>query len=80
MTLDEFLRARQITTAQAADRLGRDQSLVGRYRRRIITPSPEIIAQIWEWTGGLVSPVDLLAVSPAVLQSPSPQLQEAANG
>lgn len=60
MTFDEFLTAKRITNAEAAQKLGRDQTLIGRYRQRSVTPSPEIIAEIVDWSKGKVSPRELL--------------------
>lgn len=62
MTFDEFLKTRNITLTAAAEKLGRDVTLIGRYRSRKVTPSPEVIADIVEWSDGEVSPRDLLAV------------------
>jgi hypothetical protein len=62
MTFDEFLAEQKITNAEAAQRLQRDQTLIGRYRARSVTPSPEIIADIVEWAEGTVSPRELLAL------------------
>ena len=61
MTFDEFLSGKKITNAEAADRLKRDVTLIGRYRARSVTPGPEIIADIVEWSKGKVSPRELLA-------------------
>jgi hypothetical protein len=60
MTFDEFLTKKKITNAEAAIRLGRDQTIIGRYRARSVTPSPEIIAEIVDWSRGKVSPRELL--------------------
>lgn len=68
MTFDEFLSRQKIADAEAASRLNRDQTLIGRYRRRLVTPSPEIIADIVDWSGGVVTPRELLA-----LRSKSPE-------
>lgn len=62
MTFDQFLTARKISLAAAAERLGRDVTLIGRYRSRSVTPSPQIIADIVEWSEGAVSPRELLAL------------------
>lgn len=62
MTFDEFLTSRKISNSDAARRLGRDQTLIGRYRARSVTPSPEIIADIVEWSDGEISPRELLAI------------------
>lgn len=63
MTLDEFLTSQNISNAAAAERLKRDVTLIGRYRSRQVTPSPEIIAEITEWSGQSVTPRELLAIS-----------------
>ncbi len=65
MTLDQFLTTRAISNAEAAAKLARDPTLIGRYRARQVTPSPQVIADIVEWSGGLVTPRELLA-SPKV--------------
>lgn len=61
MTFDEFLTSNKITDAEASEKLGRDQSLIGRYRRRYISPSPEIMVKIVEWSLGAITPRELLA-------------------
>lgn len=66
MTFDQFLTDSKTTDAVAAAHLGRDVTLIGRYRRRSVTPSPEVIADIVEWSKGKVTPRELLAVRPAV--------------
>lgn len=60
MTFDEFLHTNRISNAVAAKKLGRDQTLIGRYRARRVTPSPEIMADIVEWSKGKVTPRELL--------------------
>lgn len=62
MTLDQFLTSQDISDAEAAERLGRDLTLIGRYRRRSVTPSPTVIAEIVEWSNGDVTPRELLAL------------------
>lgn len=62
MTLSDFMDANNITPESAAARLGRDRTLIGRYRKREVTPSPEIIAEIVEWSSGVVTPRELLAL------------------
>lgn len=62
MTFDEFLHTNRISNAAAAEKLGRDQTLIGRYRARRVTPSPEIMADIVEWSKGKVTPRELLKV------------------
>lgn len=61
MTFDEFLTSQKIADAEAASRLNRDQTLIGRYRRRLVTPSPEIIADIVDWSVGAITPRELLS-------------------
>jgi len=60
MTFDEFLHTNKISNATAAKKLGRDQTLIGRYRARRVTPSPEVMADIVEWSKGKISPRELL--------------------
>lgn len=62
MTFDEFLTSRGVQPAEAAERLERDQTLIGRYRRRKVTPSGFVMAKIFEWSGGEVTPPELLAL------------------
>jgi hypothetical protein len=66
MTFDQFLTTNKITDTVAAEKLGRDLTLIGRYRRRSVTPSPHVIADIVEWSKGKVTPRELLAVQPEV--------------
>ena len=61
MTLDQFLTTNSISDTEAAERLGRDLTLIGRYRRRSVTPSPTVIADIVEWSYGAITPRELLA-------------------
>lgn len=61
MTFDQFLTDKKINDAAAAAKLGRDVTLIGRYRRRVVTPSPQVIADIVEWSRGKVTPRELLA-------------------
>lgn len=61
MTFDDFLTDRGIGNAEAAAHLGRDVTLIGRYRSRAVTPSPQVIADIVDWSEGAVSPRELLA-------------------
>lgn len=61
MTLNDYLLKNQISTNKAAIALGKDASLLSRYRRRKVTPSPPMIAKIVEWSGGNITPRDLLA-------------------
>lgn len=68
MTLDEFMLANEISTPEGAIRLERDQTVVGRYRRREINPSPKIMAEIWEWSGGQVTPPEMVAVTAAAIK------------
>lgn len=62
MTFDQFLTANEISNATAAEKLGRDVTLIGRYRSRAVTPSPQVIADIVDWSKGKIKPRDLLAL------------------
>lgn len=62
MTLDKFLETENISLAKAAEKLKRDVTLIGRYRKRAVTPSPQVIADIVEWSRGKVTPRELLAL------------------
>lgn len=66
MTLDDYLLKNTISTKQAAIALSKDASLLSRYRRRLVTPSPPMIAKIVEWSGGNITPRDLLAATEQV--------------
>jgi transcriptional regulator with XRE-family HTH domain len=66
MTLDDYLSKNGISTNKAAIALGKDASLLSRYRNRKVTPSPPMIAKIVEWSGGNITPRDLLAETEAV--------------
>lgn len=68
MTFDQFLTAKKITDAEAASHLGRDITLIGRYRRRVVTPSPRVIADIVEWSKDKITPRELLAAEAEVTQ------------
>lgn len=61
MTFDQFLSIEGVSLSDAAAKLRRDVTLIGRYRARTVTPSPEVIADIVEWSGGRVTPRELLA-------------------
>lgn len=61
MTLDEYLSANSISNSDAAAKLKRDVTLIGRYRARTVTPSPQVIADIVEWAEGAITPRELLA-------------------
>lgn len=61
MTFDQFLASNQIANLDAAIKLKRDVTLIGRYRARQVTPSPEIIAEIFKWSKGACTPRELLA-------------------
>lgn len=62
MTLDDYLTKNGITTNKAAVALGKDASLLSRYRNRKVTPSPPMIAKIVEWSGENITPRELLAL------------------
>ena len=61
MTFNDFLTNNKISNTAAAEKLGRDATLIGRYRARSVTPSPQVIADIVEWSRGKVTPRELLA-------------------
>jgi len=61
MTLREWLKSKNYSLQQCADRLGRDHSVVVRYCKRQVNPSPEVIADIMEWSGGEITVRELLA-------------------
>lgn len=65
MTFDQFLSSNQIANFDAAIKLKRDVTLIGRYRARTVTPSPEVIAEIYKWSKGAVTPRELLKQSEA---------------
>jgi len=61
MTLREWLKFNNYSLQQCADRLGRDHSVIVRYCKRQVNPSPEVIADIIEWSGGAITVRELLA-------------------
>lgn len=60
MKLTHYLKERGITDRAFADLIGKERSLVTRYRHGSIIPPIEVIADIREQTGGLVSFEDFL--------------------
>lgn len=54
MTLQEYLEKYDLTEAEFAAKIGKNQTTVGRYKRRTLTPRPPVIAQIQEATKGAV--------------------------
>jgi transcriptional regulator with XRE-family HTH domain len=60
MRLQEFLRLPEIKVAAFAERVGRDKSVVARWKRGETTPDVEIWPRIIEATCGVVTATDLL--------------------
>lgn len=54
MTLSEYMRHKNLTDADLAPLVGRDQSVIGRYRRGDIQPDLYTVAKISEITKGKV--------------------------
>lgn len=54
MTLAEYMKIKQLTDADLAPLVGKDQSVIGRYRRGKTTPDIFTVAKISEITNGKV--------------------------
>lgn len=61
MTLNEYMRARQVTDAALAKTISKDRTLVSRYRRGLVMPPANIIAAIEVATKGAVKLRDWVA-------------------
>jgi transcriptional regulator with XRE-family HTH domain len=61
MKLKEYLSMKNMTDAQFSDALGKDRSVVTKYRLGTVTPPLEVIAEIERATNGEVSFRDFLA-------------------
>lgn len=69
MTLDAYLRAHAMTDAAFAKKIGRDRSLVSKYRRGRILPPLPVIVSIERATGGQVSYRDFVVNEDGVLHT-----------
>jgi transcriptional regulator with XRE-family HTH domain len=65
MTLDQYLTSNGITEAAFATEIGADQSTVNRLRRKGQIPSKELMAAIFEKSGGAVRADDFFGIGPA---------------
>ena len=54
MTLSEYMKAKKMSDADIAPLVGKDQSVIGRYRRGDIRPDLYTVAKISEITKGKV--------------------------
>jgi transcriptional regulator with XRE-family HTH domain len=54
MTLDEYAKQKSMTDEQLGALIGKDRSLVSKYRRGEVTPSLDVIATIEDVTNGKV--------------------------
>lgn len=54
MTLQEYLEKRDLTEAEFAQIIGKNQTTVGRYKRGTLMPRPSTIVKIEEVTKGAV--------------------------
>ena len=63
MTLEQYMEKKGIKDAEFAERIGKDRSLVSRYRRGEVIPSLDVIARIEAATAKAVSFRDFLASS-----------------
>ena len=54
MTLSEYMQTKKMTDADIAPLVGKDQSVIGRYRRGDIKPDLYTVAKISEITKGKV--------------------------
>jgi transcriptional regulator with XRE-family HTH domain len=61
MKLKEYLALKDMTDSQFSDVLGKDRSVVTKYRLGTVTPPLEVIAKIEKATNGAVSFQDFLA-------------------
>ena len=61
MKLDEFMRLKEMSDEAMASILAKDRTIVGKYRRGLVTPPLEVIAEIEKATSGAVSFRDFLA-------------------
>lgn len=62
MTLDEYLQVNKLTQKKFAAIIGVKNLAISRYKAGTRTPTPEIMRKIYEVTGGLVTPTDLLGL------------------
>lgn len=58
MTLDEWLILRNLSETEFAERIGRSQASVNRYRHGLRLPDREAMIRIIETTGGAVTAND----------------------
>lgn len=65
MKLKDYLASEKMTDAQFSDLLGKERSVVTKYRRGTVTPPLDVIAKIEKATNGAVSFQDFLASSEA---------------
>lgn len=64
MKLSEYMKLKQMTDDVLADALGKDRTIIGKYRRGIVIPPIEVIARIEDVTERAVSFRDFLAHPP----------------
>ena len=69
MQLDEFMQAQKLTDEEVAARIGRSRVSVSRYRRRIETPSPDIIRSLVELSEGQITANELLGIETHQLEA-----------
>jgi transcriptional regulator with XRE-family HTH domain len=62
MDLQAYMNARGLTDAQFGEKVGRDRSVVSRWRRKETLPDIDSMKRIAEATEGLVTPNDFLGV------------------
>lgn len=65
MKLLEYMQLKGMTDDQLADALNKDRTLIGRYRRGVVVPPLEVIAEIEKLTNNAVSFRDFLSSTEA---------------
>ena len=68
MKLSEFMQAQSLSDDDMAEKLGISRATVSRYRRGLVTPSPEVMKNIVELSGGVITANDLLGIEPTAAE------------
>jgi transcriptional regulator with XRE-family HTH domain len=68
MKLTEFLRTRGVTMAAFAEEIGTTAATVSRISDGLVIPRRKLLVRIYEATGGLVCPNDLVGIHPKTNQ------------
>ena len=64
MKLTDYMQLKGMTDDHLADMLKKDRTLIGRYRRGVVVPPLDVIAEIEKVTDNAVSFRDFLPSSP----------------